>query len=186
MSYLRILSAIFLLLGVCPPVMALSLQEGMHGMHWNAPISESDHLTKVRESDSVTYYVHSDTLYPVADQMVTTVVYGFYKGRFFAAYIKLGSPLQFNNLKRHFSGKYGKPKVERNAADQLTVLRWKAGEINIKLKMKASGQDVKMAVYYVPLAGDLNRAQVEDIPPELYEETVPKGEPTGKPKPLVD
>ena len=98
----------------------------------------------------------------------------------------LGSALQFNNMKRHFSGKYGPPKTKHNSAGQRTILRWKTENVNIKLKMKSTGQDIKMAVYYVPLAGKINQAQVDDIPPELYRKPAGEAKQAGGPAPLLD
>ena len=185
MTHTRIFAGVCLCLIMCATASAMDIQEGMHGMQWNRPASEFEHLKKVRESGPVAYYINADTFYQVADQTVPAVVYGFYKNRFFASYIKLGSALQFNNMERHFSGKYGPPKTEQRSASQLTVLRWKVADVNVKLKMKASGQDVKMAVYYLPLAGELDRDQLESIDPGLYQAEPPAGGKGGESVPLL-
>ena len=186
MGKLRVVTFFCIAMAMAAPAAALDLQKGMHGMQWNQPVSASDRLTKVRESGPVAYYVHSDTLYQAADELVPAVVYGFYEGRFFATYIKLGSALQFNNMKRHFSGKYGPPKATHDAAQQRTILRWKTEDVNIKLKMKSTGQDIKMAIYYVPLAGKINQVQVDDIPPALYRKPAGDAKQAGEPVPLLD
>lgn len=186
LSKVGIIALVGLLCALCAPVEALELQEGIHGMQWGAAASDLSKLKKVRTAGSVAYYVAADTLYQVGDQSVPSVVYGFYRGRLFAAYIKLGSPLQFSNLKRHFSGKYGPPKEDHRVADGSTVLRWKVADVNIKLKMKSPGHDIKMAVYYLPLAGELTQAQAEEPPPGLYSDSPREKDGQTPPQPLVE
>jgi hypothetical protein len=186
LSKVRIIAFVGLLSALCVPVDAAELQEGIHGMQWGAVASDISNLKKVREVGSVAYYVAADTLYQVGDQTVPSVVYGFFRGRLFAAYIKLGSPLQFSNLERHFSGKYGPPKEDHRVSDELTVLRWKVADVNIKLKMKSPGRDIKMAIYYRPLAGELTEAQAEEPPPGLYSDAPEAVDGHTQPQPLVE
>ena len=58
--------------------------------------------------------------------------------------------------------------------------------MNIKLKMKSTGQDIKLAIYYGPLAGKINQVQVDDIPPALYRKPAGGAAPAGEPVPLLD
>ena len=93
---------------------ALDLQQGMHGIPWASSVSQHAHLTKVRESDQVVYYVNSKMIYQVVNQSVIGFSYGFYKDQFFAVYTKLRTRDQFDHLNRLFSENYGKPKVEKS------------------------------------------------------------------------
>ncbi len=186
MSRFKIIAAVTLLVGLGVPASALDLQEGIHGMRWNRAAAEFPHLTRVREAGPVAYYVPSDTRYQVADLTVPAVVYGFFRGRLFAAYIKLGSALQFTNMEHHFRGRYGAPKTDHDAAGKSTVLRWHAGDVNVKLKMRAPARDIKMAVYYLPLAAELTQAQVDDIPAEAYPQDNGGGAPSEAMKPLLE
>jgi hypothetical protein len=142
-------------------------KDGMHGMRWGSSADQHAHLTPVREAAPVTYYINSTMNYVVSNQPVPEVIYGFYKGRFFAVYIKLRSPDQFFNLTRHFTAKYGKPKVDHIAHIQQTVYRWKESDIKIKLKMTESTGNIKLAIYYSPLASELNQAIVENLPKDM-------------------
>ena len=92
------------------------------------------------------------------------VSYGFYRDQFYAAFIRLRSPDQFAHLQRQFSKKHGKPKVTQNAASGQTVYRWKVEDVKIKLKMKESIGEYKLAFYYSPLSTELNRELLEQIP----------------------
>ena len=142
-------------------------KDGMHGMPWGSSVDQFAHLTAVREAAPVTYYINSNMNYMVSNQPVPEVIYGFYEGRFFAVYIKLRSPDQFFNLTRHFTSKYGKPKEDHIAHMQQTVYRWRESDIKIKLKMTESTGNIKLAIYYAPLASKLNQAIVENLPKDV-------------------
>jgi hypothetical protein len=103
--------------------------------------------------------------YETANQPVPAVYYGFYQNRFFAAFVKLRSPDQFSHLKRQFTQKYGEPKSTRNASG-LTVYRWRDKKVTIKLKLRESPVEYKMAMYYRPLASWFNQNQLENAAPD--------------------
>ena len=143
-------------------------EDGIHGMPWGSDIRRHDHLTKVREEGPLAYLVNTSMLYQVANQAVQRVVYGFFQGKLFAAYIQFQSPDQFHNTVQHFRDKLGEPKVTFIASDQQSIYRWKKGEIKIKLKMKKNGQQKKMGIYYQPLSAKVNQAQRERPPAEAF------------------
>jgi hypothetical protein len=162
-------------LGICltliflTPASALNLQKGMHGMPWSSAVSQHAHLTKVRESGQVVYYVNSKMIYQVVNQSVTGVFYGFYRDQFFSVHIKLRTRDQFDHLKQLFSENYGKPKVEKSATGENVVYRWKDGDVKIKIKMKESIGDIKLAVYYTPISAVLNEEYMDRIRPDTYD-----------------
>jgi hypothetical protein len=109
-----------------------------------------------------------------------------YKGRLFAVFIKLGSPAQFVSLERQFTARHGQPKTTHDPAARLTVDRWKDKDIKIKLKMRESPVEYRLAIYYAPLVDRLNEEHLENIPPKVYDKTPPENEKTSKPAPLLD
>jgi hypothetical protein len=160
--------------------------EGMHGMRWGAAASTYGFLTKVRQEGPVTYYVNANSVYQSANQIVPGVVYGFYDERFFAVYIKLRTPDQFIQTRRHFSSRYGPPEVFRDAGGRQSVYRWKAADVKIKLKMDDATGDIKLAVYYAPLSSERNEKRLEAIPETDFAGRSPQGGQTAKPAPLLD
>jgi hypothetical protein len=186
MNLYRIFFGILVSFIIFTSAAAYDLKQGMHGMSWASSISDYAHLEKVRESYGVTYYVNADMIYQVVNQSVTGVFYGFYKDQFFAVYIKLRRPDQFDHLKQLFSKNYGEPKAERNASDDQVVYRWKVNDVKIKLKMKESIGDIKLAVYYIPIASRLNEAQLEQITPDDFKVPHSKKDETRKSAPLLD
>jgi hypothetical protein len=187
MKYSKVFLSFWLviLLGT-PAVAAYDIQQGIHGKKWGSSILSYGDLIKVHEWGQTAYYVDSNMYYETANQMVPAVFYGFYKGRFFAVFIKLRSPAQFSNLERQFTARHGKPKTTRDPAARLTVHRWQNKNIKIKLKLRESPAEYKLAIYYAPLTGRLNEDQLENIPPEAYDKMPSNKENNSKPVPLLD
>ena len=77
-----------------PPAYAATLQSGIHGMVWGGRAGDYPRLEKIREEGDASYYVDRQMAYRTAGQPVSGLIYGFYRDRLFAAYIKLRSPNQ--------------------------------------------------------------------------------------------
>ena len=152
MNYYRIIIGLWFILWLGTPAAAGDIQLGIHKMKWGSFISEYDQLTKVHEVKPAAYYTNSNMTYQSANQPVPAVFYGFYRDQFFAVFIKLRSPDQFSQLERQFKTKYGKPNTTYYPDSQQTVHRWTDTDVKIKLKMKESPQEFKLAFYYAPLA----------------------------------
>ena len=168
MKSIRIILCISLVAIFSTSVQAFYIQRGIHGMKWGSYISEYDEITKVHETPPAAYYVNTHTRYQTANQPVPRVSYGFYRDQFYAAFIRLRSPDQFAHLQRQFSKNHGKPKITYYKDSGQTVYRWNVEDVKIKLKMKESISEYKLAFYYSPLAAKLNREQLEQIPQEAY------------------
>ena len=186
MNQYRLMLGCCLIMIFCASAAAYDIQKGIHGMSWGSVISEYDQLTKVHETGQAAFYVNSNMSYQTASQPIPAVFYGFYKNQLFAVFIKLRSPDQFSQLERQFSTKHGKPKTVYIAASRQTVYRWKDADVKIKLKMKESPAEYKLAIYYSPLAAELNQEQLEQISVDALESTPSNRENTVKTAPLLD
>jgi hypothetical protein len=186
MKYLRLLLSFSLVALLSTPAGAgYDIQQGIHGMKWGSEISQHTDLVKVYESGQAAYYVNSTMYYQSANQMVPAVFYGFYNSRLFALFIKLRSPAQFVDLEKQFMERHGKAKTTYNQATGLTVHRWQDQDIKIKLKMRKSPVEYKMAIYYAPISNRLNEEQLENIPSGVYNKAPAGKESTSKPVPLL-
>ena len=148
--------------------MGTDLEAGIHGMAWTSPAAEHAHLTRVRSAGRIGYFVNRNMIYRVANQPVPGVVYGFYEGQLFAVYIKLQSPNQAFYLEKHFSAEYGPAKVTTTNAGRQTTYRWRHKNLKIKLKIRESVDEIKLGLYYKPLASRANEDQMEAISPEAF------------------
>jgi len=186
MKYFGIMISFLLIVWSGTPAAASDIQQGIHGMKWGSSISEYDELTKVHEANQAAYYANSNMIYHSANQPIPGVFYGFRRDQLFAVFIKLRSPDQFSQLERQFTTKHGKPKTTYYPETRRTVHRWKDADVKIKLKMKESTQEFKMAIYYAPLAAGLNQEQLESIPSDAYEKVPSRQDTTVSAKPLLD
>ena len=168
MNHFRIFFGLCLVILFCSSVAAYDIQQGIHGMQWGSSISEYDDLIQVHENNQAAYYVNTQRLFHTAGQPISRVSYGFYRGRFYAAFIKLRSQNQFSRLSQKFKEKYGNPKISYHDAGKQMVYRWKVADVKIKLKMRESAGAYKLAFYYAPLSAKLTRDQLEQIPAKAY------------------
>ena len=184
MNYLRIFLAGCLTIIFCSTAAAYDIQQGIHGMRWGSSISSHKDLTRVKQHNQAAYYANSMMHYETANQPVPGVFYGFYRDQFFAVFIKLRSPDQYSHLERQFRKKYGNPKTTRSTGKGHTVHRWKDADVSIKLKLRESPAEYKLAMYYLPLAAKVNQEQLENAAPgEITSSTT---SPSLKPRPLID
>ena len=155
-------------------------------MNWGGSISKFADLTKVHETGKVAYYVNSNMSFQTASQPIPGVFYGFHNNQLFAVFIKLRSPDQFSQLERQFTTKHGKPKTTYYPEARQTVHRWKDADVKIKLKMKESPGEYKLAIYYSPLAAKLNQEQLEQIPENALGSAPARKDETVKSTPLLE
>jgi hypothetical protein len=186
MTYFRILLSVGLIILLGASAEAFYIHQGIHGMKWGGSISDYDQLTKVHEKKQAAFYVKTNALYHTANQRVSRVSYGFYRNQLYAAFIKLSSADQFSHLARMFSEKHGKPKVTYEDVGRQVIYRWKVADVKIKLKMKNSLNEYKLAFYYSPLADSLNQEQLEQIPAKAYGPAPSKAADSVKSVPLLD
>ena len=187
MKYCRLLIiCLGILLWLSPSWAASDIQQGIHGMKWGSLISEHPGLTKVHEAGQAAYYANADMAYQTANQPIPGVFYGFYREQLFAVFIKLRSPDQFSQLERQFSTKHGRPKTIYYPESKQTVYRWEDDDVKIKLKMKESTREYKLAIYYAPLAAKWNQELMEDAAAEVYDIPAPAPGAHTRSAPLLD
>ena len=186
MKYCIILFGVGLIVSIGLSADSLYIHQGIHGMKWGSLISDYDGLTKVHEKHQAAFYAKSNMLYHTANQQVSRVSYGFYRNQLYAAFIKLASADQFSHLAQKFTGVHGEPRVTYEDAGRQVIYRWRVQEVKIKLKMKESGKEYKLAFYYSPLADSLNQEQLEQIPAKAYGPPPAKDADVTRSVPLLD
>jgi hypothetical protein len=155
------LAILFLFTGL---VHAAELSHGFLGVKWGTHISELPNFKKISEKGDVAYYNNPAKVYTVYEVENPSVIYGFYKGEFFATYIQVGTYTVFERVKNHISEKFGEPKTTLRIKSRQTIHRWKHQKIKIKLKLYELEGKMKLAFYYTPLSNKLNAAQQGDFP----------------------
>jgi len=168
MKYAIILLSIWFMVLPGTTAEALYIHQGIHGMQWGGSVSDYHELTQVHQKGRAAFYVKTNRLYHAANQPIPRVSYGFYRNQLYAAFIKLRSAEQFSHLAQKFSEKHGEPKISYEDAGRQVIYRWKVSDVKIKLKIKNSINEFKLAFYYSPLSDSLNREQLEQLPDDAY------------------
>jgi len=139
------------------------LQNGFMGYKWGEDISQYKALTMLHAKGDVTYYSHPDELYTIDDIQIDTIVFGFYKGDFFAVYAAIGGLDTYDSVMMYMKSKYGLPSTKLSSKDHLTTNKWKYKDVVIKLKTDEIGGKMKLAIYYKPISRDLRNDQLEMV-----------------------
>ena len=149
---------------ITSPLNAAELSEGFLGVKWGSNISELTDFKKISGEGDVAYYRNPAKTYTVYEVENPSVIYGFYKGEFFATYIQVGTYTVFERVKEHLSEKFGEPKTTLKVKTRQTIHRWKHQKIKIKLKLYELEGKMKLAFYYTPLSNKLNATQQGEFP----------------------
>ena len=155
------LGFLFILTGV---LHAAELNEIFLGVKWGTNISELPKFKKISGKDDVAYYQNPAKAYTVYEVENPSVIYGFYKGQFFATYIQVNTFTVFERVKEHISQKFGPPKTTLKMKARQTIYGWKHQDIKIKLKLFELEGKMKLAFYYKPLSNKLNAEQEGSFP----------------------
>ena len=140
------------------------LQEDFLGTNWGAHISELTGLKKVSRKGDVSYYRTPRKSYTIFGVDSANVIFGFFKDKFFAAYIAVESIEVFDRVKHQLTQKFGSPQTILKTQNQQTIFSWKQTDTRIKLKLYEKEGKMKLAFYYTPLARKVNQTQRELFP----------------------
>jgi len=156
---------LFFLIGMvaASPVAADVLQSEILGVKWGTDIAALKNFEKLWQKDSVSFYLNPGVNHTIYEIQVPEVVYGFYSGKFFAAYAKIDDPAVFSRLKSELTAEYGDPRITQTMKNEQRIFSWKKGNIKIKLKQNQQDGKMKLAFYYMPLSETVNEARQEEL-----------------------
>jgi hypothetical protein len=140
------------------------LQEGFLGTKWGANISELTGFSKVSKKGDVSYYRNPQKSYTVFGVDTAHVIFGFFKDKFFAAYVAVESIEVFDRAKDRLTQQFGSPKTILKTKNRQTIFSWKQADTRIKLKLNEKEGKMKLAFYYTPIAGTVNQVQRDMFP----------------------
>ena len=145
---------------------AQNLLRGFSGIAWGTSIDVLQDLEETARSGDIRYYRRPGDFYRFAGITLPEVVYGFYKDRYFAAYLRVASPEHFAKIKSYLQQRYGDPRAQLRI-DQ-TIYIWDYLDAKIKLKQYQDHPEAKLAFYYVPLSIQANEARGSDKNVSVY------------------
>ncbi len=152
--------AVLLVLIFCGTrVLAADLQQGVLGLKWGADISNCPDLSKLSSKNDVDFYLPNKRGGEIEGVKVNRLACGFYTDKFFAVYGTIATVERFEKMKSHFTAMFGPPKTSLRQARK--TYGWKHRDIKVKLKAGDDGSDMKLGIYYKPLAGKVNEVNQE-------------------------
>jgi hypothetical protein len=149
---------------------AADLQKGFLGTNWEADISAVTGLNKVSQKGDVSYYRNPQITYSMLGLDTASVIFGFFKDKFFAAYIAVESIEIFEQAKNRLTEKLGSPQTILKTQNQQTIFSWRQADIRVKLKLYEKEGKMKLAFYYTPISTKVNQTQRGLFPPTLTED----------------
>jgi hypothetical protein len=157
-----IYAATVLILFFCPAMLcAQEIENGYNGIRWRTAINDLKSFAPLGENGPVAYYTNPNEIHQLYGEDVPGVIYGFYKGSFFAVFIKIDSLELFSKIKEHLTNKYGTAEISFTAKSEQTIYKWNSGDIKIKLKRSETERTMKLVFYFTPLSSKVNEDDLE-------------------------
>lgn len=150
------------------PLQASDLSVGFLDARWASPAAEQKGLSQVGGIGKIAYYVNHQREYKIYGTAVEEVIYGYFDDKLFAVYVDMEGMDAFSQIRGYVQHKYGVPKISRETRGDLTTYSWKVDETRIKFKHYETSGRMKLAFYYMPIAGlaNLEMKLEGDEPPE--------------------
>lgn len=161
--FLTFLSLFLFMTTVAGPAAADTLQNEVLGVKWETDISRLKGFVKLWQNDLVSFFLKPGVNHTLYEFQLPSVVYGFFSGKFFAAYVRIDDPVVFSRLVKELAAEYGAPRIKRTAKNEQQILTWRKGNIKIKLKHYERDGKMKLAFYYMPLSEVVNETQQEEL-----------------------
>ena len=156
-----ILGAFVLFCVFTNPVLSADLKDEFLGIKWGTDLSTLKSFYVLYKQGDLVYYVNPDKYYQINQSVLPPVIYGCYKGQFFAAYIRLDQEESFGEINSYMNSKYGLSMIKSGTGQE--VYKWKYDKIKIKLKSGYEANGMKLAFYYTPLSDKLNEPEQEKV-----------------------
>lgn len=123
---------------------------GFAGTAFGTSLAALPSFLTLKKSGDVTYAVNLNERYRL-DGRAPVVFYGFAAGKLFAAYVRLDSMIGREAMAKRITAEYGKPSLTIEGG--VEVLRWRKGDVKVKLKYDPSTKGLKLAYYSIANAG---------------------------------
>jgi hypothetical protein len=152
---------VLLVLLMAGPSQGMDLGQGYLDLRWGARADSLGGFEAVGSKGRVDFYVNPQVVHTIGDVAVSDEIYGFFDGRFFAAYLNIDSIEVFGQLKEYLNSKYGTPDMSMSMKNEETIYKWKHEEVKVKLKLQQTSGRMKLGFYYQPIARQLDEAELE-------------------------
>lgn len=132
---------------------------GISGIKWGAEPNTVKGPTKVYEKEGILYLRKPEETFRLKGVELGSVLFGFFENRFFAAYMRIRSRDDAEELMKILIADYGP--ARRKLKLKETVYIWDHHDVKIKLKEREEDAVFKLSFYYKPLSGKLNESRMD-------------------------
>lgn len=153
-------------LGVSQMATAEDVMQGFSGILWGTPIEAVRDFQEIAREGDIHYYKRDEDFYNIAGVTLPDVIYGFYQGKLFSAYMQVTSDEHFRKIKRHLDNLYGDARSQLRVKQ--TIYIWDFRDVKIKLKQVLNQPIAKLGFYYVPLSTKANEAKAQGDTENVY------------------
>lgn len=120
--------------------------DGFAGTPFGSSLEALPSFMKIKTAGDVVYAVNLNEPFRVAGK-APVVFYGFVQGRMFASYVRLDGIVSREQVARRLSATFGKPSLSVEGG--VETLRWRTGDLKIKLKFDPTSGSLKLAYYSI-------------------------------------
>ena len=153
-----------LLLCAAASMAARTSQASFDGLAFGTRRAGLSSFMTLKTTGTVEYAVNLSERYRVNGQ-APAVFYAFAGGRLFAVYVRLTDVISRADMAKRLTAEFGKPAMAVEGG--VEVLRWRRGDLKIKLKYDPNGHTLKLGYYSIrygePALGTLADPEAIDI-----------------------
>ena len=132
--------------------------EGFAGTAFGSRLDALPTFMKLKTVGDVTYAVNLNEPFRINGK-APVVFYGFVRGRMFATYVRLDGIIPADVLAKRISADCGKPRITTDRG--VEILRWRKGDLKIKLKFDPAAGSLKLAYYSTAFGAPAAKVLVE-------------------------
>ncbi|WP_300163980.1 hypothetical protein [Solidesulfovibrio sp.] len=133
--------------------------DGFAGTPFGTKLASLPSFMTLKKDGDVAYAVNLSERYRL-DGHAPVVFYGFAGGNLFAAYVRLDGVIGRDAMAKRISAEYGKPSI--SAEGRVEVMRWRKGDVKVKLKYDPTTGSLKAGYYSIANAGAAARLPEPD------------------------
>lgn len=125
-------------------------KDGFAGTAFGTPLQALPSFMVLKKTGPITYAVNLNERFRL-DGRAPVVFYGFAGGKLFAAYVRLDGVISRNAMAKRLTAEFGRPALAVEGG--VEVLRWRKGDLKVKLKYDPAAGSLKLGYYSVADAG---------------------------------
>lgn len=118
---------------------------GFRGLRFGRTLADIPNLTPAYQEGAAEYYRRRGERLELGETKLSDVLYGFWKGRFFASVMRAQNAEDFDALRRAYIAKYGPPRTIASTLEEELVWSWPKAQIAVSRDADNGGLVIRYA-----------------------------------------